>query len=322
MCPNTDTDDSVQPAFRGRFNPPVPAPQREATTDDTGAATAPAFPVLPNETAQAEHPRAVPVASEEEPLELSKMSMEFTDDEEPTNAKCTDCTEFFASEAGRCSMCARVARGEPLPVLLPRPSGGPCTVDDDEAGKPSSKGHVDFDDKMVLVGAAVVGAGIGAFAGSLAAVVGAGAGAYAATRPSGDRVGDAARYAGLSAVHAGSKAQEVGGQAASSLKGAKVVETASKMADFASHKARDVKLSERAADARGRLEGAASSINSRARRIDTDFQVSEQLQRATETVQQRATSMMRWASDQASLSSRRRANNAGARHDETSEEHC
>lgn len=252
-------------------------------------------------------------------------------------SKCADCNEFFASDGGRCSWCARVVNGGPLAVPAPAPKDETPTVgeNDQKAGTPG-----DFESaQLVLVGAAVVGAGIGALAGSLAAVVGAGAGAYAATRPSGDRVGDAARTAGRGVVQAGVKVTEVGGHAAQKGKDfgerLKVVETAEKLATVATQKAREVKLSERAAGARERLEDAAHSLDRRARQIDDEYQVSEKLLRVTERVQESgsraavgASSMMRWASDQASLSLRRPASDrnagraAGAIQDERSEEHC
>ena len=288
------------PAFRGRTSPLVAAPlqqQAEQSTpaDDAGRATAPEFPVLP-----ALPPRATPLfeggSGEEEELGLSHVL--FSVDEEPKMAeppKCSDCLEFYASDGSRCSMCARIARG------------GAVAADPEEKLEDAG-----YDDKMVLVGAAVVGAGIGALAGGLAAVVGAGAGAYAATRPQGDKVGDTARLAGRGVVQGGEK----------------ISVTAEKIAT----RAREARLSERAAGAREQLEGAAHSLDRRAREIDAEYNVTGTVQRASVRVQEsaqsaavKASSLVRWASDQAAALHRQRQDGRSQDRETGSledEEHC
>lgn len=213
--------------------------------------------------------------------------------------KCSECLEFYASDGSRCSMCARVARG--------------AAVADDPEETPEDAA---YDDKMVLVGAAVVGAGIGALAGGLAAVVGAGAGAYAATRPQGDKVGDTARLAGRGVVQGGEK----------------ISVTAEKIKTAATQRAREARLSERAAGAREQLEGAAHSLDRRAREIDAEYNVTETVQRASVRVQEharsaavKASSLVRWASDQAAAFHRQRQDGRSQNRETGSleeEEHC
>lgn len=123
-----------------------------------------------------------------------------------------------------------------------------------------------------MVGAAIVGASVGALAGGLAAVVGAGAGAWAATRPEGDKVGDSARFAGRKVVQVGTMAQEKVPEAANMF-----ATTAERIAATAAQKTTEAKLSERAANARSRLEDTASSLNRRAREVDAEYQVGSKI---------------------------------------------
>jgi hypothetical protein len=268
-------------AFRGRFSPQIPATAPTAGGEGSSGAstpaaagqqerppTAPEFPVLP-----AGISRADPLGGEgdeggDDLLVPSVVSFGAIKAAPP---KCSDCLEFFASDAGRCSVCAQIARGEAVPA---------------KEETPADK----VDDKMVLVGAAVVGAGLGALAGGLAAVVGAGAGAYAATRPQGDKVGETARYAGRGVVQSGEK----------------ISETAEKFASVASQRAREARIPERAAGARERLEEVAQHLDRRARQIDAEYNVTGKVAAASSTVQERArvaatkaSSLVQWASHQA-----------------------
>ena len=316
--------------FRGRFNPPVAplhglssravepdfvlldnvemigttAPEfprlpvaagadAEDASADAGAASAPEFPTLPEvgsiagqdvgsaaRCAQAVEAVALPLEDE----------LDVCQGLNNAPAKCADCTEFFASEDGLCSLCARLARGEVVPAAALK-----------RRDSMSEDTRADYDDKMLMVGAAVVGAGIGALAGALGAVAGAGAGAYAATRPSGDQVGDTARSAGRVVVQCGSQVQEVGGQFAPT-----VAETAQKLQSVATQKAREAKLDERAAAARARISSAAQSVDQSVRQVDERFDVSGQVQTAAAQLKAcakqtaaGASSLMRWAAARA-----------------------
>jgi len=117
---------------------------------------------------------------------------------------------------------------------------------------------------MVIVGAAVVGAGIGALAGGMAAVVGAGAVAYAATRQ--DKIGESARSAGRGVVQAVNKAKEVRDQAV--------------------HKAQEVGERLKASDTTDKLSTVA------------------EMKKAVAQETKRAVGGMRWASAQAAQSLR------------------
>ena len=262
-APQPAAQPAAQPVFRGRFTPRVASPAAaahdggaarseeelagaEGEAGEAGAASAPAFPTLPGPQEDA-LPAVAP----------SDLDLCFGGP-----LKCDDCSEFYASEGGRCSVCARTARSE---TRAAPPSG----ADGDTP--------VDYDEKMVMVGAAVVGASIGALAGGLAAVVGAGAGAWAATRPDGDKVGDSARFAGKTVVSVGgqaaTKAQEVGEKLKVHETAEMVTGTAERLATTAVQRAREARLRDRAANARSRLESAASSLNRSARALDAEYQV-------------------------------------------------
>ena len=318
------------PVFRGRFNPPVAplhglssravepdfvlldnvemigttAPEfprlpvaagadAEDASADAGAASAPEFPTLPEVGSIAGQDvgsaarRAQAVEAVALPLEDE---LDVCQGLNNAPAKCADCTEFFASEDGLCSLCARLARGEVVPAAALK-----------RRDSMSEDTRADYDDKMLMVGAAVVGAGIGALAGALGAVAGAGAGAYAATRPSGDQVGDTARSAGRVVVQCGSQVREVGGQFAPT-----VAETAQKLQSVATQKAREAKLDERAAAARARISSAAQSVDQSVRQVDERFDVSGQVQTAAAQLKAcakqtaaGASSLMRWAAARA-----------------------
>jgi hypothetical protein len=312
-------------------------PELVMLIDEAGPPASPTFPTLPTagmfpdppaadgaegvlraqllEASPGTATRGVPVPQDED-LNVPTLSC-------PSLApKCKDCLEFFASEEGRCSQCARVWRGEPIA------KGQDRSVE---------ATPMDVDEKMLMVGAAVVGAGIGALAGAVGAVVGAGAGAYAATRPSGDKIGDSARFAGRGVVQAGYKAQEV-------AENLKVSEHAQTFERTLSQKARDAKLGERSAEARERLEAAAQNLDRRAREIDSEYQVSEHVHKASAKLEERAkkvaasaSSFVRWASakaDEALINAgtlQRRAHRSiaagarvpeDARMEEKQEEHC
>ena len=325
------------PVFRGRFNPPVaplhgsgsravepefvlldnvatvgldnvamvgttapefPRLPAAAGTDaddasaDPGAASAPEFPTLPDMGSIAG--QDVGSARRAQVVEAVALPLEDELDlyQGLNNApvKCADCTEFFASEDGLCSFCARLARGEVVPAAALK-----------RRDSRSEDTRADYDDKMLMVGAAVVGAGIGALAGALGAVAGAGAGAYAATRPSGEKVGDTARSAGRVVVQCGSQVQEVGAQFAPT-----VAETAQKLQSVATQKAREAKLDERAAAARARISSAAQSVDQSVRQVDERFDVSGQVQTAAAQLKAcakqtaaGASSLMRWAAARA-----------------------
>jgi uncharacterized membrane protein len=184
-----------------------------STASPAGAYTAPEFPTLPIAAADnqdhLEHaPEGVILADHApEAVILAEHVVDRT--------KCIDCKDFYASVCGRCSICARMhAHLDPTRPPVEVGSWSRPPVDDlVKAGRQEERTPTDFDDKMVIVGAAVVGAGIGALAGGMAAVVGAGAVAYAATRPAGDKIGESARSAGRGVLQGVQKAKEVRDQA-------------------------------------------------------------------------------------------------------------
>ena len=238
------------------INGPVKTVETPTVPDETvdlhvteNTASAPAFPTLPEAAEDALPESALQTEAAVDPSDLDLC---FGDP-----PKCVDCDEFYASESGRCSVCARATNSETR-------TAPPSVADEDTPA--------DYDDRMVMVGAAIVGASVGALAGGLAAVVGAGAGAWAATRPEGDKVGDSARFAGRKVVQVGTMAQERVPEAANMVAG-----TAERLAASAAQKAVEAKLPERAANARSRLENAASSLNRRAREVDAEYQVGSKI---------------------------------------------
>jgi len=235
-----------------------------STASPAGAYTAPDFPTL-----------QIAAAENQDHLEHAPVGVILADhapeavivaEHVADRPKCIDCKDFYASVCGRCSICARThAHLDPTRPPVEVGSWSRPPVDDlVKGGREEEKTPTDFDDKMVIVGAAVVGAGIGALAGGMAAVVGAGAVAYAATRQ--DKIGESARSAGRGVVQAVNKAKEVRDQAV--------------------HKAQEVGERLKASDTTDKLSTVA------------------EMKKAVAQETKRAVGGMRWASAQAAQSLR------------------
>ena len=131
------------------INGPVKTVETPTVPDETvdlhvteNTASAPAFPTLPEAAEDALPESALQTEAAVDPSDLDLC---FGDP-----PKCVDCDEFYASESGRCSVCARATNSETR-------TAPPSVADEDTPA--------DYDDRMVMVGAAIVGASVGALAG-------------------------------------------------------------------------------------------------------------------------------------------------------------